>query len=218
MPDNASWILEVPSKLFQKRKAEAAKRAARLSTERADRLRVLVVAEGYKTEPNYLDEFIKLDGLGRVEPFLTRDHKTGPMILLAQAKRILSLDRDYDFAYVVSDRDEFDDFEQAKNAAGQIRSKPEIKFIYSDPCVEFWFILHFELYDAPITRHQALQMIRNYIPNYEKGNRDIAKILYGQTDQAIERSIEILERCTATQTSCPSTNFHELIIEIRSKR
>lgn len=206
----------MPSKLFQKRKAEAAKRAARVAASRRDVLRVLIVAEGSKTEPNYLTEFIKLDGLARLEPHVTRDHNTAPLTLLGQARKILKSDTDYDLAYIISDRDEFPDYEFAKNAAEQVKTTPKIKFIYSDPCVEFWFILHFELYDAPHSRQEAVQRLRNHIPDYEKGRLDLAKILHGNTDIAVENSKIALERCNETGATCPSTLFHELILELRS--
>lgn len=206
----------MPSKLFQKRKDAAAKRAVREQAERKDRLRVLVVAEGSKTEPNYLSEFIKLDGLGRIEPFLTRDHATGPMKLLGQARAKLKSDSDYDFAYVISDRDEFEDFELARNASDQIKSRPSIRFIYSDPCVEIWFLLHFELHDAPLSRHDAVGKLKVHMKGYQKGSKDVASVLYGKTETAIANSIELIKRNAATGTTCPSTIMHELILELRA--
>ena len=207
----------MPSKLFQKRKAEAERRAARSSARRSDLRRILMVSEGSKTEPNYLAEFLRLEGLGQIDPYVTRDHNTGPMKLLSQAKQILRNDTDFDLAFVLSDRDNFADFEAALNAAEQIKSNPPIKFIYSDPCFEIWLIFHFEMCDAPITSAEAVQRLRQHIPGYEKGSKEVARTVHSKTDEAIKNSLVALARCKQTGTSCPSTLMHELVLQLRGK-
>jgi hypothetical protein len=206
----------VPSKLFQKRKAEAERRAERAKVSRSDQKRILVVAEGSKTEPNYIAEFIRLEGLGNISPFLTRDNNTAPTKLLEQARRILLLDKDFDLAFVISDRDEFPDFLTAMNAAPHVKCSPNIRFIYSDPCFELWLLFHFEMHDGPIDRHQALKKLQTHISNYEKGSKDVARMVYNDTDKAIENSKIALSRAIEVGNTCPSTLMHELILTLRA--
>lgn len=205
----------MPSKLFQKRKEAAARRAKREEKKRADQVRVLIVSEGSKTEPNYLTEFFKLDGLGRIEPFATRDHNTSPSRLIEQAKRILTDDTDFDLAFVVGDRDEFQDFEQARNAAPHINVVPRIQYIYSDPCFELWFLLHFELWDSPIDRHKIKDEVKKYIEDYEKGSSTVARKIYARTDEAITNSENLRNRMEASDSTCPSTLVDMMINQVR---
>jgi hypothetical protein len=208
----------VASKLFQKRKAEAARRALREQSRRKEQVRILLVCEGSKTEPNYLIEFFKLDGGGRVEPYATRDHGTAPTTLLNQAKEILSRDPDFDLAFVVGDRDEFPDFLQARNAAGQIKSSPKIKYVFSDPCFELWFLLHFELHDAPVARNDVCKKLGEHVRGYDKGCLTMARDLYPLTDVAIGNSKALRERLGTVDATCPSTLVDMLIEEVREAR
>lgn len=208
----------MPSKLFQKRKEAAARRAAREAKERSDQTRILIVSEGSKTEPNYLAEFFKLDGNGRIEPYATRDHITSPTRLLNQARSILEEDGDFDLAYVVGDRDEFPDFEQARNAADQIKIVPPIRYIYSDPCFELWFLLHYELWDAPIGRHEVRKELERHIPDYGKGSTTLARLLYEKTPTACDHSSALRERMAASGATCPSTLVDVMIAEVRGLR
>ncbi|MDA9918304.1 RloB family protein [Erythrobacter sp.] len=205
----------MPSKLFQKRKAEAERRAKREAKERAEQIRILLVSEGSKTEPNYLVEFFRLDGGSRIEPYATRDHNTSPSKLLSQAREILKKDTQFDLAFIVGDRDEFDDFTQAVHAAQNINSTPRIKYIFSDPCFELWFLLHFELWDAPIDR-QALQgELKRHLPDYEKGDQAIARMLYPDSEVAIENSKLLRGRMEDSESTCPTTLVDILIEDVR---
>jgi len=205
----------VPSKLFQKRKAAAKLRAEREAKQRAEQVRVLLVNEGSKTEPNYFVEFFRLDGGSRVEPFATRDHNTSPTALLNQAKEILSKDSDFDLAFVVGDRDEFPDFEQARNAANQINTQPKIRYIYSDPCFELWLVLHFVLWDAPVDRHAIRAELEGHMDAYSKGDTSIARQIYERTDEAIENAKALRQRMEKSGSTCPSTLVDQLVEEVR---
>lgn len=206
----------MPSKLFQKRKRDAARREQRAAKDRSTQVRILLVSEGSKTEPNYLVEFFRLDGGSVVEPHATRDHVTSPTQLLQQARDILNKDRDFDLAFVVGDRDEFGDFDQAVNAAATIQSTPRIKYIYSDPCFELWLLLHFRFWDAPIDRHSLCDEVKKFIHGYEKGCVTIARDIYNQTDDAIANSISLRRSMEGTGGTCPTTLMDVLISDVRS--
>ncbi|MCP5383668.1 MAG: RloB domain-containing protein [Sphingomonadaceae bacterium] len=205
----------MPSKLFQKRKEEAKRRADREAKLRAEQVRILLVSEGSKTEPNYLVEFFRLDGGSRIEPFATRDHNTSPTTLLNQAKAILQDDEDFDLAFIVGDRDEFDDFAQAVDAAPRLKTTPKLKYIYSDPCFELWFLLHFEFWDAPIDRHAIRDELKRHIPNYQKRDQAIAREIYEKTDIAMQNSVKLRAKMECSDSTCPTTLVDILISDVR---
>lgn len=201
----------MPSKLFQKRKQEAAERAKRSAATRSRYRRYLIVCEGSKTEPNYFYEFLRNLGRSNINVSIPRDHNTSPSKLLYQAKSIIRKDGDFDYAFLVTDRDEFEDFVAAKHAADQIKSSPKIQFIYSDPCFEVWLIFHYEPIDRPISRIEALEILRGHIPNYDKGQEGIGDLLFPLTDRAVYNSKAVFRRCEETGATCPSSLVHKII-------
>lgn len=201
----------MPSKLFQKRKEDAAERARRSAASRSQHKRYLIVCEGSKTEPNYFYEFLKNLGRSSIKVSIPRDHNTSPSKLLSQAKILIRKDNDFDYAFLVTDRDEFEDFEAAKHAADQIKSSPKIQFIYSDPCFEVWLIFHYQPIDKPISRMEALEIIKGHIPDYDKGKEGIGDLLFPFTDKAVSNSKAVFNRCKETGTTCPSSLVHMII-------
>ena len=104
---------------------------------------VLIVCEGEKTEPNYLerlrDEFrinsanIKVLGKG-----------LDPLSIVGNALKLYELDKSYDRIYCVFDRDQHSTYERALLRVAELKQKGVPIFaITSVPCFEFWILLHF---------------------------------------------------------------------------
>ncbi|WP_275297463.1 RloB family protein [Maricaulis parjimensis] len=101
---------------------------------------IWVYAEGEKTEPLYLEGLKRDLGLGNIT-IKKVGSKTAPSTLLATAQRHLKNQGQFapDFVYLVFDHDNFECFDQV---IAECRSDKKISAIPSDPCFEYWLLLH----------------------------------------------------------------------------
>jgi len=105
--------------------------------------RVLIVAEGALTEPQYLNRWYR-DHRDRVRVTLKHRH-TDPLSIVRYAKRLdRSLSRGgspaFDRVWCVFDCDAHPHITRAISEATDLGYKVAI----SNPCIEVWFILHFQ--------------------------------------------------------------------------
>jgi len=85
-------------------------------------------------------------------------------IIKQYPERIL---KDNDKIFCVFDVDNTDDshLEQA------LKSKPRyVDLILSNPCFEFWLLLHFRYHNQSMTIDEAATKIKNFLPTYTKPN------------------------------------------------
>lgn len=160
---------------------------------------ILIVCEGKKTEKNYfqrLKEYLNLISVS-IE-ILSSRHPT-PLQVIGYAEQKAKEVSEYDEIYCVFDRDTHKDFDKALDEAKKIKLKNTIfEIIVSDPCFEFWILLHF----AKITRNfstnqspcnalQKYKTFKQYLPNYDKSNYDFDDIVANRLKTAIENANEI---------------------------
>lgn len=123
---------------------------------RASSLRIvkqtfLIVCEGEVTEPEYFNSFrltsanVKAIGKGM-----------NTISLVKEAIAIRDIEkrrnRNYDQCWVVFDKDDFADSDF--NAAIQMAQANVFHVAYSNQAFEFWFLLHFNLYQGAIHRNR----------------------------------------------------------------
>ena len=67
---------------------------------------------------------------------------------------------------------------------------PKATLLVSNPCVELWFLLHFQGIDKEITSNGCLRMLKAHSPQYEKGTlTELEKrILVENLEKASERA------------------------------
>lgn len=130
----------------------AASPARRTPTYRPSGDTFLIVTEGEKTEPNYLKALCGSLGIKAADVNIDHPRGTDPITLTKHAimlrderKRTARRDKGaaYDHVWVVFDLEKphSDRRRQAKDAKN-LKGVSEIKFAISDPCFEFWFLLH----------------------------------------------------------------------------
>ena len=148
--------------------------------------RVLIVCEGTKTEPQYLNEI-------RAELRLSTTHVqvqpggfgTDPHSLVEYAEylfrkgdRALGIEATmFDQVFIVFDRDDHATYHAAlaKAAAldGKLRNDERqhvpVQAIASVPCFEVWLLMHFEDVHAPVHRDDVHRRLRAHLPGYDKG-------------------------------------------------
>jgi hypothetical protein len=164
---------------FQKRKA-----LSRLENTRKLR-RFLIVCEGEKTEPNYFRKFpenpevydrIDIHGTG----YNTVSLVTEAIRLKAEAQK---RKEPYIEVWCVFDKDDFpaDQFVKAITLAG----KNQIKCAYSIEAFELWYMLHFNFYDAALSRDQYKKKLTEALgKTYQKNDEGMYQALQKRQEAA----------------------------------
>lgn len=176
----------------ERREAKASKK--RKENTREKLVRFLIVCEGTKTEPHYFEALINthisavrevtIEGEGRATVALV--DRTQEIKAELERKNAMTFDR----VWVVFDKDDFDDFNEAIKKAQRLG----FHSAWTNEAFELWYYLHFEYLDAGISRSAYIEKLeaafRNRTGNdhlkYRKGNPEIYKLLqqYGHEDLA----------------------------------
>jgi hypothetical protein len=92
----------------------------------------------------------------------------------------------------------------------------------SDPCIEYWFLLHFEYTRSPFVGEGkksrgdiAVERLKQFIPEYKKGDLRIGFLLEGHFDFAFANAQRSLEDAVFTGEDNPPTSVHLLINRLR---
>lgn len=219
--------------LFKKRKARTEANAKRRSSSRKPYDRVLIVCEGSKTEPIYLEEMrlhLELDTTN-----ITIDGKCGssPINVVDHAHSEYLRDRAtgeyYDRVYCVFDKDTHSTYDEAiaKVSVINLALKKENKqyttlfiAIKSVPCFEYWLLLHFTPTTKPFygtgkksAADRLIDDLKVYIPDYKKTQEGLYKYSIDNNllDSALSHSKRIYIASEKSGDDNPSTNIHELV-------
>ncbi len=209
-------------------KARQAKQLERKHGKRASYDRILIVSEGSKTEPHYLGEIrahYRLHTANvQVQP---SQFGTSPLHVVEYAEHLFVYGdeardiqpRAFEQVYAVFDRDDHPSYHNAlaRMAAlnGKLLNDAEQPVVFqavaSVPCFELWLLLHFEEVLAPLHRTEVYQRLRQYLPNYDKGQAGH----YAQTCQhlavATQRAAHLAELTTAHHGVEPYTDMRCLV-------
>lgn len=155
---------------------------------------ILIVCEGKKTEKKYfqmLKECLNLISIS-IE-ILSSRHPT-PSQVVKHAKQKAKELGECDEIYCVFDRDTHKDFDKALDEAKKTRLK-NFEAIVSDPCFEFWILLHFtkitpnfSTNQSPCEALQKHKTFKQHFPNYNKSNYDFDDIIANHLNTAIENA------------------------------
>lgn len=205
-----------------KRIAEA--RARRSLDRPAPRLEpretLLVVCEGSKTEPTYFEALRQKYRLRTVDVEICGSDKGTDPVSVVQCAFEKRKAKDFDHVWCVIDTESY---RQAKernlSSALQMAKDAEINVAVSNPCFEFWFLLHFERHGGTLGSYKAThQELAKHLPDYDKGE-DVFDKLDRRTDTAITNA-EHINQSQWQQTDDyllrdPSTEAHLVVKVIR---
>ena len=213
------------AKLRRERKeAKAAKR--RKENVREKLVRFLIVCEGTKTEPHYFEALINnyistvrevtIEGEGRATVALV--DRTLEIKTELERKNAMSFDR----VWVVFDKDDFDDFNDAIKKANRLG----FYSAWTNEAFELWYYLHFEYLDTGISRADYIDKLQDAFRKkmgddsfkYRKGNPDIYSLLqqYGREDLAkrFAKRLRALHSGTNYAMHKPCTMVDKLVEEL----
>ena len=182
---------------------------------------VLIVCEGEKTEPNYLNGLrdahqlnsanIKVLGIG-----------ADPLTIVNYAIEEYEHCKDYDQVYCVFDKDQHTTYQAALHKIAACRKRKSnmipIHSITSVPCFEYWLLLHFIESTRPYERtgsksagDQVRSSVEDYILGYSKKDKEIYNVTKDKTAKAIERARRIDAQQEKNGTDNPTTKFYKLV-------
>jgi len=147
----------------------------------------------------------------KIEPELPQKRKLEELFKEAKDKA-----KDYDRVFVLIDFDKIlqdNAVEKFKQEIRRIRKNRKISLLVNNPCLEFWFLLHFkETGKGFINCAKVTAELRKYLSDYEKnkkyftGERDI----YGRLKDKLERAIKNGKRLGEFDINNPSASKAEI--------
>lgn len=177
--------------------------------------RTLIVCEGEKTEPHYLCGLRDRLRLNSSQIEVTGNCNSDPLGVVNFAIKRWSKDRSIDRVYCVIDRDGHANYVKAVEAA----RKEGVNIISSNPCFEYWILLHFERsqksYSSSGVSSPCSALILDlkiHLPNYEKGRREVFSEILKDTHKAIKNAVEVEKDNRLIGSVCPATNVQELVL------
>jgi len=199
---------------------------ARLVGHRQPRELILVVTEGAKTEPLYFKLLKRELRAANVEVQVS--HSTDgsdPLSVVRYAIDAVQRNRSIDECYCIIDRDEHTTFDEAVRMAqdyGSGSRRRKLKLIVSDPCFEYWLLLHYKMTCAPIKREGvrspgdcASRLLKEYVPAYDKADVNIIATFLPLTDVALRNADLVAQSHTETGASDPRTDVQTVVRRFR---
>ncbi len=195
---------------------------------RASYARILIVTEGSKTEPRYLEEIRAAYQLHSANVEVQPSQLGTEPLQVVQYARDLFMNGDlhkgirpksFDQVYVVFDRDAhlsyFNALSLAQSLEGKLRNdenqKISFKSIASIPCFELWLLLHFEDVLSPMHRNDVIKNLTRYLPAYSKGNSGMFTATQSRLGMAAQRAKALAAIFTAYTDPEPFTALYELV-------
>jgi len=183
---------------------------------------VLIVCEGSKTEPNYLQELIDCLKLSSANVEVDGDSGSSPISVIQHAKRRYREEQDkgdaFDRVFCVFDKDTHSTYNEAMSACACFVPSGVFQSIPSVPCFEYWLLLHFIYSTKPYNPSGGksacvclIGELQNYMHGYSKGDKGIFRQIMDQTDRAIAFSKRALKAAENAGTDNPTTRMHELV-------
>lgn len=183
--------------------------------------RVLMVCEGSKTEPFYLEGIRTHARIPTAHwTVLPSALGTGPEKVVEYAEVLARSGAGWDEVYCVFDRDEHAHYREAVTRAaaldGRIRARgaaSSVRFVAipSVPCFELWFLLHFEAVTRGLERDEAQRNLKKHMPEYDKNLPD----MFSRTKERLETAYRNASAARARRTEAgndnPSTDVDVLV-------
>lgn len=184
---------------------------------------VVIFTEGRRTEVDYINHWYRIHRT-RVRVIVDDFHGVPASLVdraAARKRREAAAGRRQRGAAVrtvneywcVFDVDEHPNVPAAINKA----DGNEIEVAVSNPCIELWFLLHFEAQTAPISRHETQRLAKQHLGSSKSLAPQALRLLEEQHPEARKRAIELDKKHRGDASpprSNPSSNLWQLIDRI----
>lgn len=189
----------------------------------------LIVTEGTATEPQYFEairDIINRQYKDKIQIDIYGEGDNTLSLLDKAINRVKNNPNGYKHVWIVYDTDDFPSVHINKtNEACVNLSTEETQYhaIWSNQCIELWFLLHFGFFQSDIHRNEYWPKLSKWLKSigqgeYSKGRNDIFQILWPFMDFAIANAerLDILNEGKTPASSAPGTKVHELIKHLRA--
>lgn len=202
--------------------------AAEMKRRRGNRAtfdRILIVCEGKKTEPNYLEEIRQELKLPKAEVRVIHSAAgTEPRQVVDYAEKVFRDDPSFDICYAVFDRDEHNTYHDALTRAAQLDKalkndfKKTIRFhsVPTVPCFEMWILLHFADVRSFNDRHEVIRRVGEHIKDYAKGLKGVFGLTADKLATATARAEILRDNYSAATGTDPYTMMDQLVAKLLS--
>ena len=197
--------------------------------------RILIVCEGEKTEPLYLNEIRTHYRLASSNvQILPSGLGTAPLQIVNYAEQLFRsgdqtkgiYPKSFDLVYVVFDRDSHLTYHQALDRAAALNGKlrndmgERVQFaaVVSVPCFELWLLLHFQNVQAPMTRGAVYQALKQHLPDYDKGQSGHWPSTQHLLQDATQRALACAQLTNAYDGVEPYTDMHQVVATLTQLR
>ena len=94
-----------------------------------------------------------------------------------------------------------------------LQKTPDAELLVSNPCVELWFLLHYQEQKSKLTSKKCIQKLQSFTKDYKKGvlSEEEKSVLAANRDVAIKRA-KLLE-----EYDNPSTTIYRLLELLKDK-
>lgn len=215
----------------QPKHRQRARDLARRAAVRGPNPRLLIVCEGGKTEPGYLDEIRRDLRLSSLHVCIQPGRSgTDPRSVVRYAERLVRHGAAehgihagaFEEVFAVFDRDTHTTYHQALSEAAALDRQLQngegeaVRFraIASVPCFELWLLLHFEEVTIRMTPKEVVGCLRSHLPGYEKAGRGLWAATRGNLKAAMHRAGMLAAVNDAHDGTAPCTSMDELLAKL----
>ena len=188
----------------------------------------LIVTEGIKTEPSYfmaMGDIINSNYPDRIN-VKVEGEGYNTLSLYSKARNLVKNSANgFKHVWVVYDTDDFPAAhidETARLCEADSNSETTYHAIWSNQCVELWFLLHFSYMQSDLHRSEYWPKLTDILKSlgegeYQKNRDDMFRILSPYMDAAIANAqkLEKNNEGKAPSESAPGTMIHKLVEKLR---
>lgn len=188
----------------------------------------LIVTEGTETEPPYFNAIRAVINNNYPDKINVQVEGKGDntLSLYSKAKKLVAKSANgYRHVWVVYDTDDFPAShidETARFCEADSNDETTYHAIWSNQCVELWFLLHFSFMQSDLHRNEYWPKLTEILKSlgegeYRKNRDDMYRILYPHMNDAIlnaQKLAEINEGKTPSK-SAPGTMIYKLVEKLK---
>lgn len=189
---------------------------------------LLLVCEGEKTEPNYFRFLRERLRLASVEVEIDRESGGAPISVVDRAIELRerrernasssTVQAEYDMVYCIMDVEAPLPHPSLDQAIDKAKGNGLV-VILSNPCFEYWYLLHFEKTATLMNSNdQLIRALKDHVQSYTKGGSEIHELVFPKTDDAIRHATQIIREKMYGQNlkNCnPSTHVHRVVKKLK---
>jgi hypothetical protein len=192
----------------------------------------LIVSEGTKTEPQYFDgikrKIINRYGNDRIHIETTGTGRNTLSLLDYAQKLVRENNNPIRHVWLVYDQDSFpaDNFDNTAFKCDELTKSNNGNYpddfisyhaLWSNQCIEIWFLLHFEYYQSDIYRDEYIPKLSAYLNkescgDYKKNRDDIYGVLRNRLSIAVKNAESLIKHHSnpAPSKNAPGTNIYKM--------